>query len=96
MSKEQRRWILAVSFALAAGGFLIPFWPLSVLGIGLAAFTNRWILAMVLGLLLDVAYGAPVGKWHVLFMPFTIAALLCILLHYIASRYMRKKYQDTL
>ena len=92
MNNEVKWWISAGSFALAAGGFLISFWPLSIVGIGLAAFTNRWILAIALGLLLDIAYGAPVGKWHVLFMPFTIVALVCIFLYYVASRYMRKRY----
>ena len=96
MNNEVRWWISAGSFALAAAGFLLPFWPLSVLGIALAAFTGRWMLAIVLGLLLDIAYGAPVGRWQMLYIPFTLAALVCTFLRYIASRYMRKKYQDTL
>ncbi|HUD02519.1 MAG TPA: hypothetical protein VMR46_00660 [Candidatus Paceibacterota bacterium] len=96
MNNEVRWWISAGSFALAAAGFLLPFWPLSVLGIALAAFTGRWMLAIVFGLLLDIAYGAPVGRWQVLYIPFTLTALVCVLGRAIASRYMRKKYQDTL
>jgi drug/metabolite transporter superfamily protein YnfA len=92
MSNETGWWISAGSFALAAAGFLLPFWPLSVLGIALAAFTGRWMLAIALGLLLDIAYGAPVGQWHLLYIPFTLTALACIFGHYIASRYMRKRY----
>jgi hypothetical protein len=75
---------------------LFPFWPLSVLGIALAAFSGRWVLAVALGLLLDIAYGAPIGRWHVLYVPFTLAALACVLGHYFFTHYMRKNYPDTL
>ena len=92
MSNETGWWISAISFALAGAGFLLPFWPLSALGIALAAFTGRPILAIALGLLLDIAYGAPVGRWYVLYIPFTLTALVCVVGHSIASRYMRKRY----
>jgi len=54
MNNEHRRVVPAISFVLAAGGFLVPFWPLSVLGIALAAFTGRWILAIAI-----VAFTSP-------------------------------------
>ena len=74
-SMNAQRWILAISFALAAAGFLFPFWPLELLGILLAALSGHWIFAVVLGLLLDLAYGAPAGTWHFLYVPFTLLAV---------------------
>lgn len=37
MTPSTRRWILAVFFIVAALGFLVPFWPLCLLGIALMA-----------------------------------------------------------
>lgn len=90
------RWILAVSFAVAALGFLLPFWPLSVLGILLAAASGRYVAAIAIGLLLDVAYGAPVGHWRPLYVPFTLLALVTSILRYYLSSYFREKQTDVL
>ena len=79
MSKSSR-WIYAVTFLLAAGGFLIPFWPLSVLGVLLAALSGRWIFAVIVGLLLDIAWGAPTSTLRYLLFPFTVVALLGVAL----------------
>ncbi len=49
------KWILASSFALSAIGFLLPFWPLAVVGILLAALSGRVVFAIAIGLLLDIA-----------------------------------------
>lgn len=96
MSTTNSRWILALSFAVAAAGFLLPLWQLSLLGIALAVLSGQWIFAIIIGLLLDVAYGAPVGRWHVLYFPFTIFALVGALLRYYFSSYMRKSTTNTL
>lgn len=73
---QASRWIYAVSFALIGTGFLLPLWPLSLAGVALAALSGRWIFGLLMALLLDVAWGAPMGLAQYLYFPFTIAALL--------------------
>jgi hypothetical protein len=89
-------WILAVAFVLAAAGYLLPLWPLTVAGILLLALSGRFIFAVALGLLLDVAYGAPVGRFHFLYFPFTLLAVIASLVQYIGWHYLRKSPTDTL
>jgi hypothetical protein len=96
MNKDLSRWILALSFAFAAAGFLLPLWPLSLAGIVLAALSGRWFFAILFGLLLDIAYGAPIGRWHFLYFPFTLTALLGDGVYYYLLKYVRKSPQDTL
>jgi hypothetical protein len=43
---------------------------------------------VLLGLLLDIAYGPPVGFLHYLFFPFTVAALVAIVVRILAERFM--------
>ena len=86
MSKSSR-WIYAVAFLLASAGFLVPLWPLSLAGVMLAALSGRWIFAVITGLLLDLAWGAPTGTLHYFFFPFTIAALLGFIARYYGSLY---------
>lgn len=96
MSKATVKWILACSFATAAAGFLLPFWPLSIAGILLAALSGRWIFAIAVGLLLDIAYGAPMNA-PFLFFPFTLVALLGVVGRSFASKYLfNKSLPDTL
>jgi hypothetical protein len=89
-------WILAVSFVLAAAGYLLPFWPLTVCGILLLALSGRFIFAITMGLLFDVAYGAPVGRFHFLYFPFTIVAVIASAVRYSGRQYLRKSPTDTL
>ncbi len=96
MSNSASLWILALSFVLAALGFLLPLWPLSLFGIAIAALSGRWISAVVIGLLLDIAYGAPIGRLHFLYFPFTIFALLVALVRYYVESYIRKSSRNTL
>ncbi len=70
-------WIYAGEFLLVGVGFLVPFWPLSLAGLVLAAATGRWLFGVALALLLDVAWGPPLGMLHNLYFPFTIFAALC-------------------
>lgn len=84
---QNSRWIYAVTFLLASAGFLVPFWPLSVAGVALAALSGRWIFGVSTGLLLDLAWGAPVGTYHYFFFPFTIVALLGFVARYWGSYY---------
>ncbi len=85
--KNLRQWIITSSFALAAFGFLIPLWPLSAIGVALAAGAGYWMFGVGVGLLLDVAWGTPPGILHILFFPFTIFAVLAALARVIALRY---------
>ena len=96
MMKQNDAWMLAVSFVLAAAGFLWPFWPLSVLGIALCAFSGRWFFAILIGLLLDVGYGVPVGRFAFLYVPFTLCALVCGLLRLFAVRYLFERKEQAL
>ncbi len=87
MSPTRRRFILAAFFLLAALGFVLPFWPLSALGIALIALMGRWFLAVAVGLLLDLAWGAPIGLVHYLYFPFTLFAALCALARLAGATY---------
>lgn len=73
MSKSNQV-IFAIIFLLASVGFLLPFWPLAALAVILAAFLGHPFYAVILGVLLDFAYGAPTGMKYYLFFPFTILA----------------------
>jgi hypothetical protein len=90
------RWIVAVSFALAAAGFLLPLWPISAVGIVLAAASGRYIAAIGIGLLLDVAYGAPIGHFHFLYVPFTLLAVVIALLRWYLSSFLRESTVESL
>ncbi len=91
------KWILSISFLLAAVGFLLPLWPLSLLGIALAALSGRWVFAIAIGVLLDLAYGAPLGTLHYLYFPFTLAAVVLSLVRYVGMGYvMNKDFPETL
>lgn len=81
------RWIYAVSFVLASTGFLLPFWPLSLAGVALCALSGRYIFALLIGLLLDVAYGAPLATARFLYFPFVAFALLCLVARVWGERY---------
>ncbi len=96
MLHSKKIHIIAASFALAALGFVFGFWPLSVAGIVLAALAGRWVTALLLGLLMDIAYGTPVGYLHVLFFPFALLALLCILARHLWLHHLRPGPVDRL
>jgi len=87
MSDTQRRWTLAVFAALTLGGFLLPFWPLCAAGIVALAVWGRWLIAIMLGLLLDVAWGPAPGLLHYLYLPFTALAASAALVRLIGSKY---------
>ncbi len=69
----------------------MPLWPLSVVGVVLAALSGRWIFAVIVGLMLDLAWGAPTGMYRYLFFPFTIVALVGFIVRYWGSRYFLDK-----
>lgn len=83
--------IYALTFAIAATGFLVPFWPLSVAGILIAALSGRYIFALMVALLLDLASGVPTGFLHYLYAPFTILAALAGALRLFGGAYVLDK-----
>jgi hypothetical protein len=84
---KKNSWIIALIFVVTAGSFLIEFWPLAAAGVIAMGFVGRGLLALPLGLLLDLAYGAPAGPVAYVFFPFTIAALLVVIVRYWSVRY---------
>ncbi|MBI2004772.1 hypothetical protein HYS79_01255 [Patescibacteria group bacterium] len=91
---NKTRLLLAASFLLAALGFLLPLWPLSALGILLAGLSGRYLFAIAMGLLFDIAYGAPMGAPHFVWFPFTIIALAAMLGRALAKRYLLGRMQS--
>jgi hypothetical protein len=93
-NNNPKKWIFICAFLLASGGFLVPFWPLEILGIIVAAFGGVPFGAIGLGLLLDLAYGAPYGFLHYLFFPFTIGSLVAIGLYQLAMRFLIQRSEQ--
>ena len=85
---KYNRWLLALIFVVTAGGFLLEWWPVAMLGVVAMGFVGRGYFAPPLGLLLDLAYGAPVGFVVPLFFPFTILGLFVVVGRYVAERYL--------
>jgi len=65
-------------------------------GILLAALSGRWLTAVLIGVLLDVAWGAPVGRLHFLYVPFTILAVALSLCRAVIAGYIRPRPPETL
>jgi hypothetical protein len=87
INKPQTKWLMITAFMLAAGGFIIGWWPLELVGILVGAGAGSGIAAVGIGLLLDIALGAPTGLAHYLYFPFSIIAIIAL-----AARYMGVKY----
>ena len=87
MNKKTKRFILAVLFLLASGGFLLQFWPVEVVAVLCASLFGFPLFALGTGILLDIAYGAPMGLMHFLFFPFTLIACLGLILRILGKRY---------
>jgi hypothetical protein len=83
----QKKWLWCSSFLLVSGGFILGYWYVSLLGILLAALGGSPVAAVGFGLLLDLAYGAPLGLAVYLYFPFTILGAVLSVLRYLAGRY---------
>lgn len=91
------RYIYAITFIITAVGFLLPFWPLMALGILIAALSGRYLFAVFMALLVDIASGMPTGVLRYVFVPFTILALAAALVRILGERYfLDKTPPDTL
>lgn len=91
------RYIYALTFAITATGFLLPFWPLCVVGILIATLSGRYVFGILVALLIDLGSGVPTGILRYLFVPFTILAILAALVRVFAvSYFLDKTPPDTL
>jgi len=94
MKMNKTRFLLSMCFLLAALGFLLPMWPLSALGIFLAGLSGRYVFAITMGLLFDIAYGAPMGALHFVWFPFTLLAITALLCSVFGKRYFLGRTQS--
>lgn len=73
--------------ALVALGYLLPLWPLCVLGLALLSLFGRWAWALVLAAFLDILWGAPpFAPWMPL--PFMLVAALLALARLWGRKYL--------
>ena len=76
-----------MSLTAVIAGFLWPWWPLAAVGIALAALSGRAVYAVGLGLLLDIAWGAPGLLGPYLAFPFSIGAVVLALVQRFTGHY---------
>ncbi len=88
---NNKKIVYAACFLLTASGFLLSWWPLAIAGVIIAALLGSYIFALFVGLLLDLAYGAPLGLMHYLFFPCTLTAALSIAARVVGMRYLFQK-----
>ncbi len=89
--------VYALSFVVAACGLFVPMWPLCVIGILIAALSGRWVFAILTGLLIDLAWGAPQGMFAVVYVPFALVGVAGSLAWYFfAGYFLDRSPSDTL
>lgn len=93
---HSKRICVALACGVVAAGFLFGFWPLCLIGVMLAAALGRSVSALLLGLLLDVAYGVPAGFLHVVYFPITLFAVASVLVQTMIMGRIRTTQTDTL
>lgn len=93
---HNKRIDVVAAAVLVAVGLLVGFWPLCLAGVVFAALVGRWVSAFLLGLLMDVIYGAPTGFLHVLYFPFALCALASILVRSVIIDRIRATHTDRL
>jgi hypothetical protein len=64
-----------LALLLITASFFVSIWPLAVAGLVLLLLLRFFILALLLGLCLDLIYGAPSGLPSVLALPFTFLTI---------------------
>lgn len=85
------RYIYALTFGITATGFLLPFWPFTVLGILVAVFSGRYWFAIGMALLIDIGSGMPTGIMWYVGLPFTALAAVAALIRVLVERYFLDK-----
>ncbi len=86
------RWLSVLCALLAP----LTAWPLGVLGILAAVAARGALLALGLGLFLDLMYGAPPVRFHSFLYPFTFLAVLALAIRIVAERYVIGKKEPRL
>ena len=66
------------------------------MGVLLLALSGQVVGALVCGVLLDSAYGVPLGTLHFVYLPFTLLAFAGTAVHYYLFAYVRKSSRSTL
>lgn len=87
---SQNVWLVSALLCMGVG-FVLQWWPLGLIAICIAAFTGHGGVAVGLGFVLDIVYGAPPGLLHYTFFPFVLSALVAWLLH----MFMRRHFFDS-
>ena len=93
---QSKRASIALAFLIIAAGFLFGFWPLALVGVVLAVALGHWVSALLFGLLLDVAYGVPVGFFHFVYFPITLFAVVSVIVRSALMGRIRTTQTDTL
>lgn len=94
---EMKGWPLLLALACAALAVLVPYWPLALLSVLVAALGGEWAAAIAIGIFFDILYGRPPGGWlHAIAFPFTILAAALSLARRFAARYLRRERQEYL
>lgn len=86
-----KRLLDILALALMVLGVLVSNWMFAAVGLVLAAVLGRWFMALFFGMLLDVMYGAPYGRFQALHVPFTIIAIFLICVRISFSRYFMER-----
>lgn len=89
--KFSHRPFIALTFLVASAGFLLQLWPLTLAGVVAMGFIKKGWYAIPAGMLLDLAYGAPVGLFQYAYFPFTIVALAIFVIRFWATKYLLDK-----
>ena len=96
-NKSSRPVSALLVVVLALGGFFIPWWPLGVIAIILAALRGLGAFALIVGMIMDLSFGAPLGALHYLYFPFTLLAGLAVAAHLIGIQFIfNRKEQEWL
>lgn len=91
MRKSSERLMLAVGAILFGAGLIVPWWPLSLLGVLTYAVIGRWFIALVLALFLDLVFGTPTNLWRHILFPFVFVALAVALMRAFLARHVRDR-----
>lgn len=93
MSKFRLTYSVLSLLAVVAG-LALSFWPLCLLGLLVAAAAGQYVLAVVIGIFLDVVYGPPptgyLGYMHILHVPFMLLSITLCAIHYYVAFYFRE------
>jgi len=74
---------------------LLKWWPIAALAVAAGALLAP-PLGVGLGLVLDIAWGAPPGALHFLYFPWTLLALVIVSARALAPKFFFSRGSDTL